>query len=433
MSLIGPVLIGVMTGFIATITHLHKVVRRASSPELRALLLGAAACFVSALMRVPAVSALMTLGGVNFSWLGYTVNGIVCVFFMLSYVHYVVDVAEVARPHIARHLKVLVAAITAMVVLFVAAPHSLEFNLGPGGLYVTGGKTDSVAASLAWVALGLYQVYPLQDLSRVTLLWARKTASIRWLSIALRIYSTGVMISLVVDIHLFAYHSLEIIPGVGQLPWSQAQVGAWPSAIANVCTMIGLSATGVYSLVSTSNRLGTLRALLRRAQLRWQYLHAYHSLYPLWRKLWEIVLDGAHDPPRNRLTDLLRLRAQRSLYRRTIELRDFQRTLSLVTPSSTYQLALTLCHRQGIDEPALAAVVDAAGISVGAHLYSLGAPRLDRVTPPATRHDGDLAEEARSWLRVSAAYFTSPVVAHVLAAALDPGQHDSTIREKRGT
>ncbi|EWM18444.1 hypothetical protein KUTG_08748 [Kutzneria sp. 744] len=258
-------------------------------------------------------------------------------------------------------------------------------------------------------------MYPLQELVRVNLRWARKAASIRWLSITLWIYSLGALISIITDVHVTGYQ-IALLSGVVP-PWSQGSVESWPIAIAGTCTMLGLSATGLYSVLTSSPYLQPVRNVLHSMRLWWQYYRTYVALYPLWAELWRTLPAEALDPSRSRLADLFRLRAKHNLYRRTIELTDFQQSLRRFTPSDAYAEAESLGRARGLTGPVLDAAVDAAGLAVGRAAYLADQPRRNSPVPPASRtEDGTSAQEARRWLLISDLYFHSPVVADVLAA-----------------
>ncbi|WP_158888083.1 DUF6545 domain-containing protein [Amycolatopsis anabasis] len=232
---------------------------------------------------------------------------------------------------------------------------------------MAGGPADSLLGPLTWLFQGVYQLYPLQALVRTNLRWARKASSIRWLSIALRVYSSGALISLMVELHVIAYQLALLVPGLGPPPWPQAIVETWPLSVAGAFTMTGLAATGLYSLLANSPRLQQVRDTGRRAQLWWQYYRTDRRLYRLWRALRQVLPANAPYPPRSRMTDALRVRATYHLYQRLIELRDFQRSLRVFTPADVDNLSSSLCYERGLAPDDLAAVTEAAALAVGCH------------------------------------------------------------------
>lgn len=416
-------LVGTVASLAAVISHLHKVIRRSRSRALRALVIGSLTSCLSAAIRLPAVQPLLTVSGVNLTWPATDMLGFICMFWMLCYLCWTVA-EDGANEQIVRQLRMLVVALAVLMLLFAAAPHSREFNMQRTGQYYGGGSSDSAVANIAWIVLAIYLLFPLWSLFHLATRWARKAAAIRWLSMTLRVYSAGMVLTGVVQFHVIAYQIILLIPRSTPPPWTEGAVESWPLTGANLCTMIGLIATGVYSWLSSSPRLGLLRAMFGRGR-RWrQYYRAHRRLYPLWRTLWEVrPADEALHPSRSRLADMLRVRnVHRHLYRRTIELADFQRGLRQITPVGIYQRAQELGHAAGLDGEALRAVAGAACLAVGRLVATRGGASL-RAAEPAHTHgssvadDVDIAADVRWWLDVATAYARSPVVATVVAEA----------------
>jgi hypothetical protein len=416
VNLAAAVPIGAATSLVAVITVLHRLAQGGRTPQLRALGLGAFFAFAASAVRMPLISPHLIIGDANVTWPAHIVTGIVCQYFMLCYVYFTLDEPHVSARRMSRHLKGVLISCTVFIGLFALAPHARDFDFGPRGRFMAGGPADSPVGPLAWLLLACYLVYPLQELVRVNLRWARKSASIRWLSITLWIYSLGALISISTDVHVVGYQ-IALLSGVVP-PWSQGQVESWPIALAGTCTMLGLSATGLYSVLTSSPYLQPVRNGLHSIRLWWQYYRTYVALYPLWAELWRTLPAEAFDPSRSRLADLFRLRAKHNLYRRTIELADFQQSLRRFTPPRTYVEAESRGRARGLSGCVLDAAVDAAGLAVGRAAYLAQRPRrIAPPVPPASRtEDGTAAQEARRWLLVSDLYFHSPVVAEVLAA-----------------
>ena len=416
MTLAAAVPIGAVTSLVAVITVLHRLAQGGRTPQLRALALGALFAFAASAVRMPQVSDRLVIGDVNVTWPAHIVTGILCQYFMLCYVYFTLDEPRVSARRMSQHLKGVLISCTVLIGLFALAPHARDFDFGPRGRFMTGGPADSPIGPITWLLLAAYLVYPLQELVRVNLRWARKAASIRWLSITLWIYSLGALISIITDVHVAGYQ-IALLSGVVP-PWSQGAVDSWPIAVAGACTMLGLSATGLYSMLTSSPYLQPVRNVLHCMRLWWQYYRTYVALYPLWAELWRTLPTEALDPSRSRLTDLFRLRAKHNLYRRTIELTDFQQSLRRFTPPQTYAEAESLGQARGLSGDALDAAVDAAGLAVGRAAYLAHQPRRTAlpVPPASSTEDGTSAQEARRWLLISDVYFHSPVVAEVLAA-----------------
>ncbi|GAA3436903.1 MAB_1171c family putative transporter [Kutzneria kofuensis] len=416
MNLAAAVPVGAVPALVCVITVLHRVAQGGRTPQLRALALGALFALAAAVVRLPPVSDRLVIGDVNVTWPAHIVAGILCQYFMLCYVHFTLDEPRVSARRMSQHLTGVLISCTVLIGLFALAPHARDFDFGPNGRFMTGGPADSPIGPITWLLLVVYLMYPLQELVRVNQRWARKAASVRWLSITLWIYSLGALIAIITDVHVVGYQ-VALLGGVVP-PWSQASVESWPITVAGACTMLGLSATGLYSVLAASPYLRPVRKMLHSMRLWWQYYRTYVDLYPLWAELWRALPAEALDPSRSRLTDLFRLRAKHNLYRRTIELADFQQTLRRFTPPETYAEAEALGREQGLTGEALAAVVDAAGLAAGRAAYLANRPRQSAPPAPlaARTDDGTSAQEARRWLLISDLYFHSPVVAAVLAA-----------------
>ncbi|WP_211764439.1 MAB_1171c family putative transporter [Kutzneria sp. CA-103260] len=410
--------VGLIASLIAVITVLHRVVQGGRTPQLRALGAGAVFSFVASLVRVPDVSALLVFGGVNVTWPLENILGMLCLYLMLCYMHFTVDASAVAARQMLRHLTALLGAGAILVFLFALAPHSREFDFGPQGRYTAGGSPDTVVGPIAWLILAVYLIYPLQDLTRVSLRWARKAASIRWLSIALGAYALGAFISAAVQLHVLVYQVALLVPDLDPLPWPEASVEGPPLAVAGVGTMVGLCATGVYSVLMTSPRLRPVRELLHHVQLWWQYRVACCRLYPLWSTLWQALPSVALSPARSRIADCLRLHATWNLHRRIIELADFLQAFRRYVSADVGELAERLARERGLDGDDVAAVVDAVVLAVGSEAYLAKRPMPDSVVDVVARRHAvsALDHEARHWLLVSAMRFGSPVVPEVLNA-----------------
>ena len=415
------VVVGLIASLIAVITVLHRVVQGGRTPQLRALCAGAVFSFAASLVRIPDMSALLVFGGVNITWPLETVIGLLCNYFMLCYLHLTVDEPMMAARQIRRHLTAVLCAGTILILLFASAPHSREFDFGPQGRYTAGGPPDTVVGPIAWLILAVYLVYPLQDLARVSLRWARKAASIRWLSIALGAYSLGAFIAAVVQLHVIVYQVALVVSPLDPPPWPEATVEGPPLAVAAFGSMVGLCATGVYSVLMTSPRLRPVRELSHRVQLWWQYHVACCRLYPLWSTLWRALPSVALSPAKSRISDLLRVRAKWNLHRRTIELADFLQAFRRYVSADVGDLAETLARERGLDGDDVAAVVDAVVLTVGREAYLAKQPMPGSVVDVVSRRSavGTLDHEARHWLRVSALYFGSPIVAEVHGAVCD--------------
>ncbi|HEY0499714.1 MAG TPA: hypothetical protein VGD48_28470 [Kutzneria sp.] len=185
MNLAAAVPIGAATSLIAVITVLHRLAQGGRTPQLRALALGALFAFAASAVRMPSVSAHLVVGDANITWPAHIVTGIMCQYFMLCYVYFTLDEPEVSARRMSRHLKGVLISCTVFIGLFALAPHARDFDFGPQGRFMAGGPADSPVGPITWLLLAGYLVYPLQELVRVNLRWARKAASIRWLAITL--------------------------------------------------------------------------------------------------------------------------------------------------------------------------------------------------------------------------------------------------------
>ncbi len=418
MSWFVPMLIGAITSLVAVFTTLYRVIQRGQTRALRFFAAGSSLSLLSSTIRLPAVSALLVVNEIDLTWLVTIIAGWLCMHFMLCMVRYTLDDGDQSARLIARHRVVLMVAIIVLITLFLLAQpeYARDFSYHPQDRYMAGGPADSLLGPLTWLFQGVYQLYPLQALIRTNLRWARKASSIRWLSIALHVYSLGALISLVVELHVIAYQLMLIIPGLGPPPWTEAAVETWPLSIAGTFTMTGLAATGLYTVLAGSPRLHLVRDVGRRTKLWWQYYRTDRRLYRLWRTLQQALSADTHYPPRFRLTDVMRWRSKYHLYRRLIDLRDFQRSLRAFTPEATENLAMSLGRERGLDRDVLAAVTEAAALAVGCHFRRMNEMTSTPHAPPAVgRASVDMAQEARWWLQVARAYFRSPVVPALLA------------------
>jgi hypothetical protein len=409
-------IIGLTASLIAVIFVLHRAIQGGRTPQLRALAAGAVFSFAASLIRVPAISNLLVIGDVNVTWLATNFVGILCLYFMLCYMYFTVDDPTVSARQMTRQLRALVGACAILALLFTLAPHSREFDFGPQGRYTSGGSADTIFGPIAWLVLGAYLIYPLQDLVRVSLRWARKAASIRWLSIALSAYSLGAFISAVVQIHVIAYQVALLVPDLGPPPWPEAAVEAPPLAFAGVGTMVGLCATGVYSALTTSPRLRPVREFLHRVQLWWQYYVACRRLYPLWAISVAALPSVALNPPASRLADCLRFRAKLNLVRRTIELGDLRQAFRRYVPAYVRNCAEIVARKRGIDGNSVEAVLEAVVLTVGREAYLSRKPAAEEPVEivDSTTTAGALDHEARHWLLISKMYFDNDLISDVL-------------------
>ncbi|MFI9380927.1 MAB_1171c family putative transporter [Kutzneria sp. NPDC052558] len=411
--------VGLIGSIIAVITVLYRVVQGGRTPQLRALGIGVVFSFAASLVRIPGVSALLVVGGVDLTWPVENIVGMLCNYFMLCCMYFTVEEPAAAARQTRRHLTALLCAGAILVFLFSLAPHSREFDFGPHGRYTAGGRPDVVVGPIAWLILAVYLVYPLQDLARVSLRWARKAASVRWLSLALGTYSLCVSIAAIVQFHVIAYQVALLVPGLAPFPWPEASVEGPPLAVAGFGSLVGLCATGVYSVLMTSPWLRPVREMLHRIQLWWQCYAVCCRLYALWSTLWRALPSVALSPARSRAADLLRLRATWNLHRRIIELNDFLQAFRRHVDADVGDLAETLARERGLTGGDAAALVDAVVLAVGREAYLAGRPMPGSVVDVVGRRSevGGLAHEARHWLRVSALFFGSPIVAE--ASAVD--------------
>lgn len=414
MLFVGVTVFATLWSALATVVHLLRYKRGGDDPATSAaktsLLVAAVMATVSYTFSVPPLSRLLSADGIWFNWLaGIVIGNSVVIYVYMFYLFSVEDRPAAVRTA-QRVWLIYVVIVAAIIVLFAINPAARDFDLGPDGRYRSGGPGEP-AASLAYILSFAFAGVMNVVVCRLGWRWVKMAKGTPWVAMGLRTNAIGQILAMGMVTHMIGYNA-ALICGIVP-PWTQDMVETPIKGIAGMFTMLGLSAT------ATARWIKDARIVV------WAHDNsARRRLYPLWKRMYDLVPAIAIEPPpSSAFRDMLRVREpRRQMVDRIVELWEGRQHIRV--PYGTRELASQLGRDAGLSGPELDAVVEAASLAVG---FEVVESPIDFRVEVATASEasrvvqdcGDTAADVRWWGDVATALRTSPVVAQVRARAHD--------------
>jgi membrane-associated phospholipid phosphatase len=314
-----------------------------------------------------------------------------------------------ARPRVRRRgwaLAVTLALMGALFILGKVQNETLDFI----GRYGT-----ATPILVYWLIFLTYLGLALVDVVRLSWRWARLTDQ-AVLGLGLRVTAAGGVIGLCYvgyDLLFLAASHFGRARLLGNQPLTTQVL------IAGAIALIVLGST----MPAWARRVGLPRLL------RWaSHYRAHRRLYPLWRRLCQVVPEVALVPPPSPQRDALTMwNLDFGLHRRVIEIHDARLALRPYLDPWVADTATELCRRAGLDGDDLRAVVEATSLAAAVHAKAQGRPATQARTVTAVG-GGDLESESGWLVKVATAYARSPLVPAVLTR--QQTEQDATVHRQ---